>query len=155
MVPIIRQPTVSELPTLSDMCMRSKAVLGYDDAFLEACREELTLRADELKTTHIGVAEVGGTLVGVAQVKMAGREADLLKLFVEPETLRSGIGRCLFEWAVNTARQMGAEWLTIEAEPDAVPFYRRMGASDIGLVPSQSIPGRMLPKLALSLTLSI
>ena len=35
----------------------------------------------------------------------------------------------------------------IEADPDAAPFYRRMGAQDVGLAPSGSIPGRMLPKL--------
>jgi hypothetical protein len=42
---------------------------------------------------------------------------------------------------------MGADRMVIEADPDAAPFYRRIGAKDCGLVPSGSIPGRMLPKL--------
>jgi hypothetical protein len=45
----------------------------------------------------------------------------------------------------------GAARMTIEADPDAAPFYRHLGARDIGLAPSGSIAGRVLPKLALDL----
>ena len=114
-------------------------------------REELTLTLDELATTHVAVAEVDGELAGVAQVEVEGRDADLLKLFVDPTMMRNGVGHCLFEWARRTARNMGAENLTIEADPDAAPFYRRMGAKDVGVVPSGSIPGRELPKLSFDL----
>ncbi len=41
--------------------------------------------------------------------------------------------------------------MTIEADPDAAPFYRRLGARDTGLVPSGSIAGRWLPKLIVEL----
>ena len=40
----IRTPRPDELSSLSDLCFRSKAVWGYDAAFMEACRGELTLR---------------------------------------------------------------------------------------------------------------
>lgn len=148
---VVRQPRVDELRMLSDMCMRSKAVWGYNEQFIEACREELTLTVADLESTFIATAEVDGQLAGVAQIEVIGDEANLLKLFVEPEALRSGIGCCLFDWACNTARKLGAQRVTIEADPDAAPFYRRMGARDIGLAPSESIPGRVLPKLALNL----
>ena len=38
----IRAPTIDELPDLSDLCFRSKAVWGYDEEFMEACRGELS-----------------------------------------------------------------------------------------------------------------
>jgi hypothetical protein len=41
--------------------------------------------------------------------------------------------------------------MIIEADPDAAPFYRRLGARDAGLAPSGSIAGRMLPKLVVEL----
>ena len=41
--------------------------------------------------------------------------------------------------------------MTIEADPDAAPFYRRIGARDVGTAPSGSIPGRELPLLELVL----
>jgi hypothetical protein len=45
------------------------------------------------------------------------------------------------------AISQGAHRLSVEADPGAAPFYRRMGAQDVGLAPSRSITGRMLPKL--------
>lgn len=120
---------------------------GYDSNFMEACRGELTFEPRDLRSTAMAVAETDGKVVGVAQVKVAGNEADLLKLFVEPTTLRGGVGRSLFVWAIDQASIRGANRLVIEADPDAVPFYRRLGAEDYGFAPSASIPGRMLPRL--------
>jgi GNAT superfamily N-acetyltransferase len=122
-------------------------VWGYDNDFMEACRKELTIEPCDLRSTSIAVAEKNSKIVGVAQIKVVGIEADLLKLFVEPTTLRGGIGRTLFAWATDQATSSGANRLVIEADPGAVPFYRRMGAGDCGLAPSGSIAGRMLPKL--------
>ena len=147
----LRDARESELPSLGELCLRSKAVWGYDDAFMTACRTELTLCPDELQSTYLQVAERDSTVVGLAQVKVTGTDADLLKLFVEPSKLRSGIGRRLFDWAVHHATTMGATQLLIEADPDAAPFYRRMGARDVGVVPSGSVPGRLLPQLAYEL----
>jgi GNAT superfamily N-acetyltransferase len=147
----IRAPTIDELSSLSDLCFRSKAVWGYDEEFMEACRGELTFEPRDLQLTPIAVAEQDGKLIGVAQVKVVDDEADLLKLFVEPGALRNGTGRALLAWAADAAKKMGATRLTIDADPDAAPFYRRMGAYDIGYAPSGSVPGRMLPKLAMNL----
>jgi GNAT superfamily N-acetyltransferase len=114
---------------------------------MEACRRELFIDPHELRSTAIAVAEDQGTIVGVAQVKVVGNQADLLKLFVEPTALRGGIGKALFAWATAMATRMGADHLVIEADPDAASFYRRMGAEDCGLAQSGSIAGRLLPKL--------
>jgi hypothetical protein len=45
------------------------------------------------------------------------------------------------------ARRLGAVRMTIEADPGAAPFYEHMGAQYAGFAPSQSIPGRMLPRM--------
>jgi GNAT superfamily N-acetyltransferase len=144
---VLRSPTVEELPTLSALCLRSKAVWGYDKDFLKACRSELTVEPCELLSSSIVVAEENGAIFGVAQIKVFGREADLLKLFVEPTMLRCGVGMKLFLWATSEATAMGADRMVIEADSDAARFYRRMGAKDCGVARSGSIPGRMLPKL--------
>ncbi|QIP09281.1 GNAT family N-acetyltransferase [Bradyrhizobium symbiodeficiens] len=114
---------------------------------MEACRRELSIDPDEMISTSIAVAEDYGKIVGIAQVKVVGSEADLLKLFVEPTALRRGIGRALFIWATDMAASMGADRLVIEADPDAASFYRRMGAQDRGFARSGSIAGRLLPRL--------
>jgi GNAT superfamily N-acetyltransferase len=147
----IRPPTIDELSGLSDLCFRSKAVWGYDEEFMKACRGELSFKPRDLELTPIAVAECDGKPIGVAQLKIVDDEADLLKLFVEPSALRSGTGKALLAWATGVAKKLGATRLTIEADPDAAAFYRRMGAYDVGQAPSGSVPGRMLPKLAMNL----
>jgi GNAT superfamily N-acetyltransferase len=147
----LRDARKSELPSLSELCLRSKAVWGYDDAFMTACRAELTLHPEELRSTSLQLAVRDSTVVGLTQVKVTDTDADLLKLFVEPALLRSGVGRLLFEWATARARGLGAVRMMIEADPGAVPFYERMGARHAGFAPSQSILGRMLPCMQMDL----
>lgn len=143
----LRRPEAHELPQLSTLCLRSKAVWGYDQAFLDACRTELTIGAEELETTALCVAEHDGELVGIAQITVDGEDADLQKMFVEPDTLGLGVGKALFAWAISTAKYLGARQMTIDADPGAVGFYKRMGAVEHGTAPSGSIPGRVLPRL--------
>jgi GNAT superfamily N-acetyltransferase len=147
----LRPARPDEAETLTELCLQSKAVWGYDDAFMRACRAELTLTAKDCATALIQVAADGDAVAGVVQVTIDGEAADLAKLFIAPGALRAGIGRQLFDWAVTTARRRGARWMTIDADPGAAEFYRRMGAVDDGTAPSGSIPGRVLPRLRLLL----
>jgi len=147
----LRRPEPHELPLLSALCLRSKAVWGYDETFLEACRAELTIQVEELESTPLCVAEDDGAIVGVAQIAVDGAVADLQKLFIEPGAIGLGVGRSLFAWVIATAKDLGARHLTIDADPGAVGFYKRLGATEHGSAPSGSIPGRMLPRLRIDL----
>jgi GNAT superfamily N-acetyltransferase len=147
----LRPAREDELAALTELCLRSKAYWGYDAAFMAACRAEMTLQPRHLAESRIMVAEDGRGPVGLAQVSLDGEEAELESLFVEPAAIGGGIGRLLFDWAVGAARTGGARRLVINSDPDAAPIYRRMGARDIGMVPSGSIPGRLLPQLVFDL----
>jgi GNAT superfamily N-acetyltransferase len=147
----LRTPGPDEAAALTELCLRSKAVWGYDEGFMEACRDELTVTPEMLNSSYLQVAESDGCVVGVAQVTLEINCAELSKLFVEPTRLRCGAGRQLLDWAAKTAREAGATDLIIGADPQAAEFYRRMGAIDAGTVPSGSIPGRRLPLLKLRL----
>jgi GNAT superfamily N-acetyltransferase len=147
----LRPARPEEADLLTELCLRSKAVWAYDEAFMRACRAELTLTAADCAAWSLQVAETGGAISGVVQIGVDGENADLTKLFIAPSTMRAGVGAKLFDWAVMTARERGARWLFIDADPDAAGFYRRMGAIDDGTVPSGSIPGRVLPRLKLKL----
>jgi GNAT superfamily N-acetyltransferase len=136
---------------LTELCLRSKAVWGYDETFIEACRDELALTTSAMRSSYLQVAETGAVLVGVAQVTVKGEFAELAKLFIEPTHLRRGAGKVLFQWAIAVAHCCGAVSMVIEADPSAVRFYRRMGAVDDGRAPSKSIPGRFIPRLKMLL----
>jgi len=147
----LRPARPDEAELLTELCLQSKAVWGYDETFMRACRAELTLTAADFAHSSLQVAVDGERVAGVVQVAVDGENADLGKLFIAPQALREGVGAKLFEWAAHTARERGARYLWIEADPDAAAFYRRQGAVDAGTAPSGSIPGRLLPRLKLKL----
>ncbi len=152
MTVLLRGALPGEAAILTELCLRSKAVWGYDAAFMAACRAELTVTARDFEGSQIQVAVQDGRIIAMVQLARHGRIADIDKLFVDPAALRSGAGRALFTWCAETARAAGAVALTVVADPDAAGFYRRMGMQDDGTEPSGSIPGRMLPKLHMALT---
>jgi N-acetylglutamate synthase-like GNAT family acetyltransferase len=148
---MMRKAETDDIEELNALCMRSKAAWGYDDAFMEACREELSLDPAEIESTEIAVIEADGKIIGMVQVAIGEGIAELAKIFVEPDTLQSGIGRKLFEWAVDAARAHGVRTMGVDADPNAAPFYRKMGMRDVGVSPSGSIPDRFLPRLSIAL----
>lgn len=148
---IIRPAQPVDLEAASALCRRSKAHWGYDAAFMEACRDELTLRPEQLDTDYIALAFAEEQMVGVAHVEIAAGYAELEKLFVEPGIIGSGIGRKLFEWAVRIAVEKGAPEMHVTADPQATGFYERIGFVRVGEEPSGSIPGRMLATYTMDL----
>jgi GNAT superfamily N-acetyltransferase len=84
---------------------------------MEACRRELSFEPRDLTLTPVAVAERIGKAIGVAQVKVFGGEADLLKLFVEPSALRSGVGKALLVWATDVAKKLSGTQLTARTGP--------------------------------------
>ena len=146
----LRQPRPDEAGALTALCLRSKAMHGYDDVFMAACGEELTVDLRKPGGRFM-VADEDGVTVGVAEISVEGDAAELQKLFVEPSRVGGGIGRKLFGWARDEAAALGAACMMIDSDPGAREFYLAMGASAIGTSSSGSIPGRFLPRLRLDL----
>ncbi|MGH8981823.1 MAG: GNAT family N-acetyltransferase [Acidimicrobiales bacterium] len=143
----LRPATPDEATELSELALRSKAVWGYDDAFLEACRAELTLDAARLDELRIVVAEADGEVVGFYSLIGVPPDGELGHLFVEPEWIGRGLGRALWTHMSTTAAALSFARVRIESDPGASSFYESMGARRVGRVPSGSVEGRWLPLL--------
>jgi GNAT superfamily N-acetyltransferase len=142
----VRPARADEAPALSELALRSKGHWGYDAAFLAACRDELTLSAADLTPGRAWVAEdASGRPLGFVLVDGDPPRGRLDMLFVDPPAIGSGVGRLLFTEALATARRLGMHSLALDADPNAEPFDRAMGARVVGAVPSGSVPGRVLP----------
>ena len=149
----IREAQDDEAQYLSALAFRSKAHWGYDEAFMAACRKELTVSAGGLARCPTFVYD-DGTVRGFYQLSLAEETADVALFFVDPPAIGSGVGRALWRHMVGEARRAGATEMTIEADPDAEGFYLRMGAIRIGMAPSASIAERQLPLLSYTLNQS-
>jgi ribosomal protein S18 acetylase RimI-like enzyme len=143
----IRPGRPDEAAMLSDLALRSKAFWGYDEQFLEACRTALTVRPGDVSTRRVMVAEASGRVVGFYNLDGTPPEGALGNLWIEPTYVRNGIGRCLWDHAMASARATGFASVLIDADPFAEGFYLAMGAERIGEVASDALPGRMLPQL--------
>jgi GNAT superfamily N-acetyltransferase len=142
----VRPARPDEAPALSELALRSKGHWGYDAAFLAACRDELTLKRADLTPGNASVAEdEAGRVLGFVLIDGAAPRGRLDMLFVDPSAIGSGVGRRLFREGLATARRLGMRSLAIDADPNAEPFYRAMGARVVGTVPSGSVAGRVLP----------
>ena len=111
---------------------------------MAACQAELTVTPTYLAKAQTFVYGTSGRVLGFYGF-LTDTTTQLDYMFVEPECFGSGIGRALFEHALQTAQGQGVLKLVIPSDPGAAGFYQTMGAQRIAETPSESIPGRMLP----------
>lgn len=151
---LVRAARTNDASVLSDVAFRSKAYWGYSDEFMEACREELTVPEAKLNDpvfTHY-VGEISGNTAGYYAIeKITSQHVDLHALFIDPDYIGQGCGRCLMHHAMEQARTMGAAKMSVQSDPQAAAFYLAMGAVKVGESESGSVPGRYLPEMELSL----
>jgi N-acetylglutamate synthase-like GNAT family acetyltransferase len=145
----LRPARPGEAAALSALALRSKAHWGYDEAFLERCRAELTVSEQDLARLLTVVAERDGRVVGFAAVAVQRSEPELDLLFVEPDAIGTGAGGALLRAACAAAQERGIDALVVVSDPNAEGFYRAHGAVLVGERPGAGV-GRMLPVLRIA-----
>lgn len=139
---VIRLATAGEAELLTALCVRSKSHWGYDENFMRLSNASLTVSEAHIASGRVLVATEDDRVLGMARVDADG---ELGMMFVDPSAMGCGAGRALFDRAASIARSLGARTMPIVADPNAAPFYERMGARFVSHAPSDAIPGRTLP----------
>ncbi len=104
--PAIRRARPAEAGVLSALALRSKAHWGYDADFLAACRDDLTLSADDIATSTVYVYDGADAPSGFYRLVLQDDGvAELDALFVEPAAMGQGVGKRLWRHAVATASE--------------------------------------------------
>src|SRR5438552_12151075 len=94
----IRAAQLQEAPELSELCVRSKAVWGYDETFMAWVRAALEVKPEHIDAGDIWVATAADrSIAGIVALGPSDQPhtLDLHKLFVAPQRIGSGIGRML------------------------------------------------------------
>ena len=148
----IRKASSPDKQALTDLSMRAKRSNGYDDEFMAACLEELTVDDNALASAEYWLAETN-RICGCAALRVDAqtRTGEVEAFFVDPDCQRRGIGNILWEKIYTRAKQQGLETLHLDADPAAIPFYQKLGFVIAGKAPSGSIPGRNLPVMTIAL----
>ena len=148
---LIRRAGAREAEVLTALVLRSKAHWGYDEAFMKAAVPELTILATHLTGSAAFVAQDDTHLLGFYILGVEAGVPTLRDLWVEPAFIGSGVGGALWRHMLGEARRLAYESVRIESDPNAAPFYRKMGARETGSVRSTIIEGRVLPVFEIAL----
>lgn len=125
---VIRAARADEAGALTVLCRAAKSHWGYPSEWLEAWAEALTVTPRDIFASRIRVGESDGVMIGFYGLREEEGRWHLEHLWIAPEFIGHGAGRTLFEAAVNEARRFGVKTLHIKADPNAEPFYLKMGA---------------------------
>ncbi|MEM1056607.1 MAG: GNAT family N-acetyltransferase [Bacteroidota bacterium] len=129
----IRPARPEEAPRLTEIALASKQHWGYPEAWMEAWRDGLTFTPDYIAAHTVQVAtEAADRPVACYVLEGITGEIQLEHVWVEPSAMGRGLGRQLVAHAVETARGLGGTTLLIDSDPNAAPFYERMGCERVG-----------------------
>lgn len=151
----LRRAELADTAALTALAIEAKASWGYDAGFMARCRDALTVDAATLAAGETWLAEtLDGKPAGFFDLRVRDRRAEAESFFVAPESHNTGIGAALWAHLETRAKALGAAMVFVDADPNAVGFYQRMGLVLAGEVPSDVEPGRSLPRLTRSFSKS-
>lgn len=125
----IRPLTKEELPQALQLSLEVFIVSGKDDfneEGLEAFKSFIYDRRQVEELTLYGTFDQE-KLIGIIGLKNKGKHISLF--FIRPEYHRKGIGKALFEYAVNACPSTE---ITVNSSTYAIPFYQSFGFAVIG-----------------------
>jgi GNAT superfamily N-acetyltransferase len=117
---------------LTEIANAAKRHWGYPESWIERWRETLTIRAEFIAANTAWCATEDSCAVGFYVLTTESDGLHLDHLWIVPSAMGRGIGRALFEHAIEQAKGLGARTLEIESDPNAEGFYARMGARRVG-----------------------
>lgn len=132
MTPTVRPARAGEAAALAALGVRSKGHWGYPQALLARFARTQGLTEDVVAANEVWVAERDGAVCGFCTLLHRADHLVLDDLWVDPPEIGRGTGRLLFTRARDRAVAVGARFLEWGADPHAVGFYERMGATTVG-----------------------
>jgi len=128
----IRRAVPEDADLLSQIAFAAKAHWGYPEHWMELWTPQLTFTPEYFKENESWVAEASSTPIAFYTLQEKDEMAWLENLWVLPAYIGRGVGKELFLYAVDLARQRGYKILQLEADPNAMGFYEKMGMRKIG-----------------------
>jgi len=128
----IRRAMPEAAEELTAIAIASKGYWGYPERWMQIWKPELTYRPDYVEKSEIWAAVMDHTLIGFYTLLEKDGQAWLEDLWVLPARMGNGIGRALFLHACRLSKGRGYRIMRWESDPNALGFYVRMGAHQIG-----------------------
>jgi GNAT superfamily N-acetyltransferase len=128
----IRSALPEEAEALTEIAIAAKSHWGYPEGWMQIWTPELTFDSQYFEKNESWTARVDNQLVGFCTLLEKDDNAWLENLWVLPAQMGTGIGSALFKHALDLSKKRGHHNLRLESDPNAVGFYIKMGAYQIG-----------------------
>jgi GNAT superfamily N-acetyltransferase len=121
---------------LTQIAHAAKSYWGYPSQWIELWHNQLTVTRQFIlhNEVYAAVDDEDQAILGFYALSGEGERMVLEHLWVQLRSLHGGVGRKLFEHAVQLATERGAQRIEIESDPNAEAFYQKMGAETVGEV---------------------
>ena len=136
--------------TLKEIAIAAKRYWGYPDHLIAQWAQTPIITPESIAADNVFKACAQASVIGWYRLLNRPPTVILEDLWLLPAYMGKGIGRALFEHAVDQARRYGALEIELDADPNAAPFYAKMGCRVIGETLSEW--GRAIPRMSYSLT---
>lgn len=144
----IRVATTEYLRKLNDLMFISKQHWGYDAHFMKKFISQFGLTESYLAQGMTFIAFEHNTLIGFYSFCYhPNAQFELDNFFPHPDFIGRGKGRELWDACVQQATEYGVQQFILWTDPNAEPFYLKMGCVKVGERPSPLQPGRCPPIL--------
>lgn len=144
--------TISDAKLLTEIALKSKAFWGYTVVDLASWKPDLSVSEKMINELFVYKFIIDDKIAGFYILNPPREKGiELEMLFVLPKFIGQGIGKQLLLHSLKKALQLKADFITLLADPNAVPFYQSQGFVIIDKKQS-SIPERFLPIMKLELS---
>jgi ribosomal protein S18 acetylase RimI-like enzyme len=123
----IQRVNPEQADRFTHIALAAKAHWGYPKHWLEIWRPQLTFSPEYFRENESWAAMLDEAPVGFYTLGAKNENAWLENLWVLPEHIGKGLGKSLFLHAVELSRRRGYRVIQLEADPNAVGFYEKMG----------------------------
>jgi ribosomal protein S18 acetylase RimI-like enzyme len=129
---LVRPVNPLEAGPLTQIALAAKRHWGYPERWMEIWTPQLTFDATYFETNESWAAVLDDKPIGFYTLLDHNGTGWIDNLWVVPEYIGQGVGKSLFVHALAMARQRGYKILQLEADPNTVGFYEKMGMYRIG-----------------------
>jgi len=128
----IQRANPEQADQFTRIALAAKAHWGYPKHWLDIWKPQLTFSPQYFRENESWAAVLDEDPIGFYTLQEKDGKAWIENLWVLPEHIGRGVGKKLFLHAAELFRRRGYRVLQLEADPNAVGFYEKMGMHKIG-----------------------
>lgn len=134
----LRRAEPDEAKDLEELQYRSASHWDYPDGYFDWAGDDLKIPESYVRdNTVLVLVDSDGRRLGFYSFTEDDDGLLLDRMFLDVDQIGQGLGRMLWEYAVQTARELGVSEFIIGADPNAAPFYEAMGAQWYAAKPTE------------------